>query len=667
MEMVRRASIKGMSSSVDAAFRYAEAELDTTLAISEEEEFFRDTRPKMMTAEKRKRQRHYFVAEDEWRTCELRVFFPVGPLKQTWDFIIMNLVIYACVVMPYRAIFEDATGGWYIFEDVIMLFIFLLDVVLSFNTAYLDGEIWVCHRPRICKRYMQSWFWIDFPSSIPVEFILESLDREGNEYSQLLPAVRLLRLFRLLRLVRLIKLGKFVKKVEDETGYSLSALRIVNTVIVLAVFCHVLACVFYLVATQTNPTYLSGEVDPAFPKTWITYFDNGYITEPDTPVFDAYIIAFLWAIGLVCGQNTNVTPESMSDRIVSIFVYLLATLFFAYILAVVDDQLDEVVNDPRARKLGELQTFCRFHKFGEAPNGLEKRLRHYYTNYYQSRSMVDEDDLIHKLTPSLRDEVMDHLLKSTVRLCPLLHPPGIDEDRVQTFQEEIYTSIRPVAYEAKEVVLMKNVRSSDLFFLNRGQVNAVLAGSTLSLERTLFPITQVGSFFGEQCLLGEASEVNFLAATRTDVLCVPQAKLIEAANAHLDDNMRLLLAESIWDDIRRKAMLRVWGMRIAFAEMLEEHNQTTGHHHLRPRTKHTLIASIKGNREIIAMLIQYAGPHPPAFLLLPLVALCAHLRFRIPDRRMSWHYLLVQDMGTFVLVARDEEADRCRDVTRAQL
>lgn len=52
-----------------------------------------------------------------------------------------------------------------------------------------------------------------------------------------------------------------------------------------------------------------------------------------------YVVAYLWAIGLVCGQNTNITPESMTDRAVSIVVYLLATLFFAYVIAVVTDQL----------------------------------------------------------------------------------------------------------------------------------------------------------------------------------------------------------------------------------------------------------------------------------------------------------------------------------------
>ena len=47
--------------------------------------------------------------------------------------------------------------------------------------------------------------------------------------AHLLPAMRMLRLFRLLRLVRLFRLAEMIKRIEDETGYSLSALGIVNT------------------------------------------------------------------------------------------------------------------------------------------------------------------------------------------------------------------------------------------------------------------------------------------------------------------------------------------------------------------------------------------------------------------------------------------------------
>jgi len=570
--------------------------------LTEEDEVFANTMPRMMTAEERRLQRQYYLAEDEWRTCDKFIFFPVERIKQIWDFVIITLVAYACTVMPYRAFFEEASGAWFVFETI-MNFIFLFDVCLSFNTAYLEGEVWVVHRPRIRRNYMRFWFWIDFPSAIPVELILTLLDIEGSAATRLLPVARLLRLFRLLRMLRLLRIGEFITKLEDETGYSLSSLRLLNTVAILLIFCHVLACIFYAVAIATQD-----EV----PKTWVTFFDGGYMLEPDTPVFDAYLISFFWAIGLVCGQNTNITAESMPDRILSIVVYLLATLFFAYIIAVVTDQLQEYINDPRNKAMGELQLFCRFHGVTEAPNNLELRLRSYFANYYQNRSMIDDAGMIAKLTPSLKDEVMDHLLFKTVRICPLLHPPDVEEERVQKFQEAIYDVIVPVSFEAKDLILSKNAHSEDLYFLRRGQVNAVFSrASGFSLEHTLFPISQVGAFFGEQCLLGEASEVNFMAACRTDVLCVPRDVLVDAAKEFLDDEMRLMFAEAVWADILHKALRRLWGMRIAFAEMVEENNERIGLAK-RPRVhrlssavaKTTVISTYGGNKEIIAMLTQ---------------------------------------------------------------
>ena len=54
---------------------------------------------------------------------------------------------------------------------------------------------------------------------------------------------------------------------------------------------------------------------------------------------------------------------------------------------------------------------------GDAPGGLERRLHSYYSNYYKNRSMVDEEAMIAKLTPSLRDEVMDRGPLHTLHHC----------------------------------------------------------------------------------------------------------------------------------------------------------------------------------------------------------------------------------------------------------
>lgn len=96
------------------------------------------------------------------------------------------------------------------------------------------------------------------------------------------------------------------------------------------VFCHVIACVFYAVSVHSESTA---------PKSWVNTFDGGYVDDPSTPIFDAYLLALFWSVGLLCGQNTNIQSENMVERQLSIVVYLLSALFFAYIIAVVTDQL----------------------------------------------------------------------------------------------------------------------------------------------------------------------------------------------------------------------------------------------------------------------------------------------------------------------------------------
>lgn len=134
----------------------------------------------VLTAAERRRQRMFWLPEDEWQTCEKNIFFPVGHLKQSWDFLIMVLVMYACIAVPYRAAFEEADGLWFIFETALQL-LFCVDVVFNFNTAYLDDERWIVHRPRIWRSYLSFWFWIDAPSSIPLELIERMWFRQGSK------------------------------------------------------------------------------------------------------------------------------------------------------------------------------------------------------------------------------------------------------------------------------------------------------------------------------------------------------------------------------------------------------------------------------------------------------------------------------------------------------
>ena len=157
------------------------------------------------------------------------MILPTEAWKERWDLFVMCLIIYSAVTVPIRVCFEsDAEGLVWKFEASMSLF-FLIDMAFCFRTAYADDGVWVTDPILIRKRYLAGWFWIDAPSSLPVEFItlvLTMLDPAGDD-STLLAGLRALRMFRLFRLLRLLKIDEYIKQAEEALNINLRALRLV--------------------------------------------------------------------------------------------------------------------------------------------------------------------------------------------------------------------------------------------------------------------------------------------------------------------------------------------------------------------------------------------------------------------------------------------------------
>ena len=88
-------------------------------------------------------------------------------------------------------------------------------------------------------------------------------------------------------------------------GVNLKALRILNTVVLLFLFCHLLACTFYAMARESE-----GHAD----KTWLSAYDGGYLVDGFTHTFDAYGTALFWAIGIVCALGTYSHTHTLYTR-----------------------------------------------------------------------------------------------------------------------------------------------------------------------------------------------------------------------------------------------------------------------------------------------------------------------------------------------------------------
>ena len=190
---------------------------------------------------------------DEWKHCPKNIFFPVGPRKRVWDMLILLAVLYSIVMVPYQLAFDH--GDVDLTQDAIewsVQFLLILDLFTSFNTAFLNEKysVWIVDRPAIARKYLTSWFLVDAIACIPFVEMWDLLTHHLEDLHEINAEwlLRSLRLFRLRRLIpelinETLQWPQLVRQAEDALGMNLKGLGVINTMIGMLAFVHVIACI----------------------------------------------------------------------------------------------------------------------------------------------------------------------------------------------------------------------------------------------------------------------------------------------------------------------------------------------------------------------------------------------------------------------------------------
>ena len=83
-----------------------------------------------------------------------------------------RVLIYTALFTPFNIAFEDEKSFLRKYLDYGADLVFLLDIIINFVSSYFDNEDnLVVEHKKIAINYLKGWFWIDFISIIPFEFI----------------------------------------------------------------------------------------------------------------------------------------------------------------------------------------------------------------------------------------------------------------------------------------------------------------------------------------------------------------------------------------------------------------------------------------------------------------------------------------------------------------
>jgi len=178
--------------------------------------------------------------------------FPFDPEsygKQTWDSLVIFLLMFTTFAVPYNLAFirerdKDEPLDWYQILDLIFDVFFCVDIVFSFCTAHVVKGMYVTDLKLIARRYLSSWFWIDAPGSIPFDKIV--IYTTSSQDSG--PALKALKFIRLLKILRVVKFLDKLKQLEakDQSGSLRVFLQIFRALFIMVFSAHFYGCMFVL-------------------------------------------------------------------------------------------------------------------------------------------------------------------------------------------------------------------------------------------------------------------------------------------------------------------------------------------------------------------------------------------------------------------------------------
>ena len=261
------------------------------------------------------------------------------------------LVVYSVLSIPFLIAFN--LTGVLVFEFVIDG-LFFLDVVVSFNTAYIDSktELLIVDRRKIAENYFKTFFWVDLLSSIPFDDIV----KDSLSSSSFLSVIRLMRLLKIVRLLKLKKMFNYLENLDINQAYVGSQSLIFKILLI----CHTTACLWVLMANfETNQSHRSykssASSNVTYEDTWLVHY-----AMQDEPIIDQYIASIYWTFTtLFTVGYGDITAVNSKERIFSICVEVLGGVVFGAVIAQVAQIMDK--HDPAAKamadRMSELQAY----------------------------------------------------------------------------------------------------------------------------------------------------------------------------------------------------------------------------------------------------------------------------------------------------------------------
>ncbi|XP_032070313.1 LOW QUALITY PROTEIN: potassium/sodium hyperpolarization-activated cyclic nucleotide-gated channel 2 [Thamnophis elegans] len=442
------------------------------------------------------------------------IIHPYSDFRFYWDFTMLLFMVGNLIIIPVGITFfkEETTAPWIVFNVVSDTF-FLMDLVMNFRTGIVieDNTDIILDPERIKKKYLKSWFVVDFVSSIPVDYIFliveKGMDSEMYKTARALRIVRFTKILSLLRLLRLSRLIRYIHQWEEifHMTYDLASavMRIINLIGMMLLLCHWDGCLQFLV-----PMLQDFPID-----CWVSI--NGMVNDSWSELYSFAL--FKSMSHMLCIGYGRQAPESMTDIWLTMLSMIVGATCYAMFIGHATALIQSLDSSRRQyqEKYKQVEQYMSFHKL---PADFRQKIHDYYEHRYQGK-MFDEDSILGELNEPLREEIVNFNCRKLVASMPLF------ANADPNFVTAMLTKLRFEVFQPGDYIIREGTIGKKMYFIQHGVVSVLTKGNK---EMKLSD----GSYFGEICLLTRGRRT---ASVRADTYCRLYSLSVDNFNEVLEE------------------------------------------------------------------------------------------------------------------------------------
>jgi hyperpolarization activated cyclic nucleotide-gated potassium channel 2 len=443
----------------------------------------------------------------QWNSEEI-LFHPEHPVKILWDLTILGLTLFLTYWIPYSLAFlqDEIPFEMNIFEILITI-IYLLDIVVTFNTAVFSKGILIKDRGKIFCFYLKNGFFLDFLSSFPFDWLTsDPLSNNEGVSNNILGIIRMLKFARIFRLLRLIKSRKIFYMIEDYILNEFIAVfyAMLKIGIFLSIVAHWIACIFFFVSvTQVDSTEL----------TWVKVYSLNTGREFD--VNELYVTTLYWAFTtMITVGYGDITPQNPSEMVVTLSCMFCSCAYFAYIIGNMGSLISSQMS--LEQRKNEIKTGVnKYLKKNDIPKNIQNKVKAFIENLLAdiSNYQLNDYEVLSLLSHPLRYEILSTLYQNVLNNCQVFVKHFAKETTLMLTKALAIENFSP-----NDIIFYEKEKLRKLYFICGGQVFILHSKTNLIYKRLEKDMVfgEIGFFVGH-ARTGTARSMDFTLLQSLDL------------------------------------------------------------------------------------------------------------------------------------------------------